>query len=232
MKTGRAFTLLELLVAIAIIGILAALLLPTLSSARQRAWTTQCNSNLHQIGLGMKMFADENGDLYPESGGTIPWGTTDVAPPDGSGKPAWMQQIVSNLQDTNLYQCPANRLLPTSQQSAFDYFNGVRAAYIASDPDPANRHFDPVKSTSILFPSAYVLSGDTPDFTTDDADKDDYTFNCVGGEANGTPAMAWQVHNKGQNILFDDGHTKWYKGYDTNEMTFRYNSIHTWADDN
>jgi len=232
MKNLRAFTLLELLVVIAIIAILAALLLPALSSARQRAWTTQCNSNLHQIGVGMKIFADENGELYPESGGTIRWGTYDLAPPDGSGKQAWMQQIVSDIQDTNIYHCPADVLLPLAQQSDFDYFNGVRAAYIASDPDPENRHFDPVKCTSILFPSAYVLSGDTPDFATNDADKDDYTLNCVGGEANGTPAMAWQVHSKGQNILFDDGHAKWYKGYDTNDMTFRYNSIHSWADDN
>jgi len=227
-RFAKAFTLIELLVVIAIIGILAALLLPALSSAKQRAWTTQCNSNLRQIGLGMKIFADENGELYPESGGYIPWDTIDTAPPDGSGKPSWMQQIVSYTQNTNIYHCPANMLLAVGQQSDFDYFNGARAAYIASDPDPANRHFDPVKSTSILFPSAHVLSGDTADFATNDADKDDYTFNCVGGEGNGTPAMAWQVHSKGQNILFDDGHVKWYKGYDTNEMTFRYDSIHGW----
>src|SRR5580658_3284702 len=106
MFNNAAFTLIELLVVIAIIAILAALLLPALSSAKQKAWTTSCNSNLHQIGLGMRMFADDNNEYYPESGTTIYWGTNDIPPPAGSGKPSWSEQIFPYTSNTNVYNCP------------------------------------------------------------------------------------------------------------------------------
>jgi prepilin-type processing-associated H-X9-DG protein len=79
-----------------------------------------------------------------------------------------------------------------------------------------------------MFSSAYVLAGDTLDFDPSDSDKDDYSQNCVGGFPNGWPWEEWQAHTKGQNILFADGHSMWYKGYNTNEMTFRYDSMHGW----
>jgi prepilin-type processing-associated H-X9-DG protein len=149
-----------------------------------------------------------------------------------------MQQILRYTQNTNVYNCPANAQLPQDMQGPFDYFNGCRAAYVTSDPDPSLWHFAAVKNTKILFTTAFVLSGDTcgiPDNSDDgrdfeplNADKDDYTQNCVGGEDNGDPWELWQVHTLGQNLLFADGHVKWYKGYNTNEMTFRYDSIHGW----
>lgn len=214
----RAFTLIELLVVIAIIAILAAMLLPALAAAKQRAWTIACNSNLHQISLGMTMYADDAHGFYPESGGAIPWGTTDPHTHAAS----WMEQIYPNVGSTNVFHCPSNRLLPQGQQSSFNYFNGARAAYVLVNDDAS------VDSKRIRFPAAYVLSGDTLDFEPTDADKDDYSQNCVGGFVNGFPWEEWQAHNKGQNILFADGHASWYKGYNTNEMTFRYDSMHGW----
>jgi prepilin-type N-terminal cleavage/methylation domain-containing protein/prepilin-type processing-associated H-X9-DG protein len=218
MVVKRAFTLIELLVVITIIALLASLLLPALTAAKQRAWSIQCNSNLRQIGLGMTMYADEANGLFPESGGAIPWNIIFPATQNYS----WMQQIFSYVRNTNVYHCPANKLLPLEKQSAFNYFNGSRAAFVLMGTHA------PVKSRLIRFPVAYVLSGDTLDFDPSDADKDDYSQNCVGGLDNGWPWEEWQAHAKGQNLLFADGHSKWYKAYATNEMTFRYDSMHGW----
>ncbi len=234
MKNVRAFTLIELLVVIAIIAILAAMLLPALSSAKQKAWTISCTSNLHQIGLGMKMFADDNGEFYPESGTYIQWGQTDpVAPPAGSGKVSWMEQIYPYIGNTNLYRCPGNVQLSKALQGPFNYFNGCNGALLLAG------RFASVKGTSLMFPSAFVLGGDTAGiqgttglltFYPDDADKDDYTQNCVGGAADPSITEAWQIHSRGQNIMFADGHSKWYKGYNPSEMTFAFTTMTNWID--
>jgi prepilin-type N-terminal cleavage/methylation domain-containing protein/prepilin-type processing-associated H-X9-DG protein len=228
-RNWSAFTLIELLVVIAIIAILAALLLPALSSAKQKAWTTSCNSNLHQIGLGMRMFADDNNEFYPQSGTYIQWGTTD---PDGSGLRSWMEQIFPYTGSTNVYRCPGNVQLELPLRGPFNYFNGCNAAYLA-----AGGQYAAVKGTAIMFPAAYVLGGDTAgikstsgllSFFPDDADKDDFTQNCVGGAADPSITEAWQIHSKGQNVMFADGHSKWYKGYDAGEMTFAYTTMTNW----
>ena len=61
LRPSRAFTLVELLVVISIIGVLIALLLPAIQAARRSANRTQCLSNLHQMGVALEHFMDTQG---------------------------------------------------------------------------------------------------------------------------------------------------------------------------
>jgi len=64
-RRAAAFTLIELLVVIAIIGILAAMLFPTLHRAHESGRRTHCMSNLRQIGIGIQLYRPDNNDRPP-----------------------------------------------------------------------------------------------------------------------------------------------------------------------
>lgn len=61
-RIRRGFTLIEVLVVVAIIGLLLAIAVPSMSGARQQARSTVCQTNLRTLGQGWGMYADENHD--------------------------------------------------------------------------------------------------------------------------------------------------------------------------
>ena len=64
--TSLAFTLIELLVVIAVIATLASLLLPVLGRARESGRATACLSNLHQMGIALQLYVEDNRNHFPE----------------------------------------------------------------------------------------------------------------------------------------------------------------------
>jgi prepilin-type N-terminal cleavage/methylation domain-containing protein len=65
MKSTRAFTLIELLTVIAIIGILAAIIIPVVGRVRESARAAACLSNLRQLQTGIMLFAQDNKNVLP-----------------------------------------------------------------------------------------------------------------------------------------------------------------------
>jgi len=88
----RAFTLIELLTVIAIIGILAAILIPTIGSVRQKARAADCTSRLRQLGIAVRLFSDENKGMAPPWRGKV----TDPNIPGAQGV-LWYQALISYM---------------------------------------------------------------------------------------------------------------------------------------
>jgi prepilin-type N-terminal cleavage/methylation domain-containing protein len=149
-----AFSLVELLVVLAIIAILASLLLPGLSRAQAKARSTQCISNLRQWALAYRQYADDNKDFLPRRGqGVQPLAQIDrpedwfnALPPYLNSRP-YQQLFATNQKlkprSISVFICPvatdpgSNHFLPYGMNMNLSPWNLPQAAKFAEVVRPS-----------------------------------------------------------------------------------------------
>ena len=100
-----ALTLTEILVAIAVIGILASLLIPTLTAAKRKANSVRCISNLRQLGIAVRLYADDNDGRLPRARGFAQSETNEAG-----GLPVIQQVLAPQLRGVRaVFKCPGDK---------------------------------------------------------------------------------------------------------------------------
>jgi prepilin-type N-terminal cleavage/methylation domain-containing protein/prepilin-type processing-associated H-X9-DG protein len=184
----NAFTLVELLVVIAVIAILASLLLPALSNAKKRARAVQCGmNNLKQIGAAVHMSAHDN-DNTLQLDGLIP------------GNPSWASMLFTNvgLEQREVFLCPSYK--PFVWENWLNVY-GIRADPPTNSATGPNRIFFRIDSVN---PTEYLLVGDTTSQAQGGFTARQYYRFQVSSPVRTIHAR----HNGRASGLFLDGHTE------------------------
>ena len=183
-----AFSLIELLVTVAIISILASLLLPSLSRAKGKAQGIRCLSNSRQLGIGLMLYVSDHDETYPPS--------ADYSASTDDPARIWNIKLLSFIQSTAVYQCPTvrNFNFPSNWAARGHGSIGYTTA-TAYDPKSAEGFPDFTKSGHLQNPSFIPLFGDTPAGPTELKYRG-FTFDPYNGPPNlhqpelGTPLIA------------------------------------------
>lgn len=151
LRTKTAFTLIDLLVVIAIIAILAAILFPVFARARENARRTSCTSNLKQLGIMMIQYTQDYDERYPACWyGVTPAGSTNT----------WMVFMQPYIKSTQVFQCPSESAAnqgPTGSNFPTHYAYNY---YIGGNPGSTTSTITNRVLAELVKPSQTVLMTD------------------------------------------------------------------------
>ena len=189
-RPNAAFTLLELLLTITIIGLLVSLLLPSLERGKVRVRSLQCKSNLHQLGLGMVSFAQAHEDKFPVQVSTNQGGSSEFIDAGNSISGEFyfaykhFLPLAAEIGTPKLLVCPTDKRTPATN---FPALRNTNLSYFVS----GNPQFGDTAS---------ILSGDrnlTP------------LTNSIA-RLRGTQRLKWtsEMHEHKGNVVYADGHVE------------------------
>ncbi|HEV8604423.1 MAG TPA: type II secretion system protein [Tepidisphaeraceae bacterium] len=234
-KQRPAFTLVELLVVIAVIAILIALLIPALNAVRERANRLKCMSNLRAIGQAMKIYAHDNKEHYPRTlyaDGSNAYFFNDEARPDPfSGINMYANDVTMGMFLLVRYRmlkleqflCPSSNQeldrvyssggqeIPPTQRSNFKRTHpgsGTLSYAFANQYPTATFYRDSRREFkhSLSAPAENAIAADRNDGI------DRYrTINPDAPREDITAMNSRNHRSEGQNVLFNDGSVQWCK---------------------
>jgi|SRR5579871_6361457 len=131
---NRGFSFVELLIIIAIIAIIAGLLLPALARGKSKSIQVQCMNNLRQVGIGFRLWSDDNNDMYPMRVPAEKGGAKEAV---AKGDVFRVFQCMSNeLSTPKILVCPADK-----RQMVVDFLslkNANVSYFVGVDAEEAN----------------------------------------------------------------------------------------------